>query len=163
VDKKDPLYPFMMAKGFVTEDDAFRPESTAVVSFAMSAPDGAVIRDDVSALQMLELWLTYQREWCEHKPSVTITVRDEEWLEVGAWVYKHFDEVSGISFLPHSDHTYQQAPYQDLTREEFEAWVAAHPTPEFSWTELADFERTDNTVGAQTLACSAGACELPNT
>lgn len=161
VDKKDPLYHFMKAKGFAIEDDVMRPESTAVVSFAMSAPDSAITRDQVSALEALELWLLYQREWCEHKPSVTVTVRDDEWMEVGAWVYAHFDEVSGISFLPHSDHTYQQAPYQDLTAEQFAAWNAEHPFPQIDWRELADFEKTDNTVAMQTLACTAGACELP--
>lgn len=163
VDKKDPLYHFMVAKGFVVEDEAFKPDSTAVISFAMTAPDSAVTRDQMTALSALELWLLYQREWCEHKPSVTVTVRDEEWLEVGAWVYKHFDEVSGISFLPHSDHSYQQAPYQDLTPAEFATWVAAHPVPAVDWRELAEFENTDNTVSAQTLACVAEACELPNT
>lgn len=163
VDKKDPLYHFMVQKGFVIEDEAFKPDSTAVISFAMTAPDSAITRDQVTALEALELWLLYQREWCEHKPSVTITVRDEEWMDVGAWVYKHFDEVSGISFLPHSDHTYQQAPYQDLTPAEFAAWAEAHPTPAVDWRELSDFEKTDNTVSAQTLACVAGACELPNT
>ncbi len=163
VDKKDPLYHFMVAKGFYVEDDMMRPDSTAVVSFAMTAPDGAITRDEVGAREALELWLLYQREWCEHKPSVTITVTDEEWPAVGAWVYEHFDEVSGISFLPHSDHTYQQAPYQDLTAEEFAAWTAAHPEPVVDWAELSQFEQTDNTVAMQTLACVAGACELPNT
>ena len=161
VDKKDPLCQFMKDKGFVTEDDVMRPDSTAVVSFAMSAPDGAVTRDQVTALQALELWLLYQREWCEHKPSVTVTVRDEEWIAVGAWVYEHFDEVSGISFLPHTDHTYQQAPYQDMTSEEFALWQKEHPVPEVDWRELAEYEKTDNTVAMQTLACTSGACELP--
>lgn len=161
VDKKDPLYQFMKDKGFVTEDDVMRPDSTAVVSFAMSAPDGAVTRDQVTALQALELWLLYQREWCEHKPSVTVTVRDEEWIAVGAWVYEYFDEVSGISFLPHTDHTYQQAPYQDMTPEEFALWQKEHPVPEVDWRELAEYEKTDNTVAMQTLACTSGACELP--
>ncbi|MFA7523091.1 MAG: hypothetical protein WCY71_09235 [Halothiobacillaceae bacterium] len=161
VDKKDPLYQFMKDKGFVTEDDVMRPDSTAVVSFAMSAPDGAVTRDQVTALQALELWLLYQREWCEHKPSVTVTVRDEEWMAVGAWVYEHFDEVSGISFLPHTDHTYQQAPYQDMTSEEFALWQKEHPVPDVDWRELAEYEKTDNTVAMQTLACTSGACELP--
>lgn len=161
VDKKDPLYHFMLSKGFVIEDDVMRPESTAVVSFAMSAPEGAVTRDQVSALEALELWLLYQREWCEHKPSVTITVRDEEWVQVGAWVFEHFDEVSGISFLPHTDHTYQQAPYQDMTSEEFALWQKEHPVPEVDWRDLATYEKTDNTVAMQTLACTAGACELP--
>lgn len=163
VDKKDPLYHFMVSKGFVVEDEAYRPESTAVVSFPMSAPDGAVTRDQVSALEAMELWLLYQREWCEHKPSVTITVRDEEWLQVGAWVYANFDEVSGISFLPHTDHTYEQAPYQDLTGEEFAEWNKEHPFPEVDWRDLAEFEKTDNTVSSQTLACVNGQCELPNT
>lgn len=163
VDKKDPLYHFMVAKGFVVEDEAYRAESTAVVSFPMSAPDGAITRDQVSALEAMELWLLYQREWCEHKPSVTITVRDEEWLKVGAWVYANFDEVSGISFLPHTDHSYEQAPYQDLTPMEFAEWNQNHPTPDFDWRELAEFEKTDNTVSSQTLACVGGVCELPNT
>lgn len=160
VDKKDPLYQFMLAKGFYIEDDVMRPDSTAVVSFAMTAPDAAITRDQVSAIDALELWLLYQREWCEHKPSVTITVRDSEWMDVGAWVYKYFDEVSGISFLPHSDHTYQQAPYQDLTPEQFAEWTAKHPVPQVDWRELAEFEKTDNTVAMQTLACVAGACEI---
>lgn len=160
VDKKDPLYEFMRDKGFVTDDDAMRPDSTAVVSFPIRAPARSVVRDEISALQSLELWLLYQREWCEHKPSITVTVREDEWLDVGAWVYHHFDEVSGISFLPHTDHTYQQAPYQDMTPAEFENWIAEHPTPTINWRELADIENTDNTVGMQTLACSGGACEI---
>jgi len=158
VDKKDPLYEFMKQKGFVTEDDVMRPDNTAVVSFAIEAPKSSVTRDQVSAIEALELWLVYQREWCEHKPSVTITVRDEEWIDVGAWVYKHFDEVSGISFLPHTDHTYMQAPYQDLTRAEYEAWCEANPTPSVDWTELN--EHDDNTESMQTLACTAGGCEI---
>lgn len=158
VDKKDPLYNFMLEKGFHTEDDQMRPDSTAVVSFAIKAPESAVTRSEVSAMEALELWLLYQREWCEHKPSVTITVRDEEWVEVGAWVYKHFDEVSGISFLPHTDHTYMQAPYQDMTADEYEAWTAANPMPEVDWTELK--EEQDNTESMQTLACTAGGCEI---
>jgi ribonucleoside-diphosphate reductase alpha chain len=161
VDKKDPLYSFMKDKGFVIEDDVMRPESTAVVSFAMTAPENAVTRDQVTARQALDLWLLYQSEWCEHKPSVTVTVRDEEWMGVGAWVYEHFDEVSGISFLPHSDHTYQQAPYQDMTPEEFAQWQQEHPTPEVDWRELSVYEKTDNTVAMQTLACTGNSCELP--
>ncbi len=161
VDKKDPLYHFMVAKGFTVEDDVARPDSVAVVSFPMTAPAGAVTRDDVTAIQALEHWLLYQREWCEHKPSVTISVRDEEWVAVGAWVYEHFDEVSGISFLPHTDHTYQQAPYQDMTEQELADWVAAHPVPPVDWAELAQFEQTDNMVAVQTLACVGGSCELP--
>lgn len=161
IDKKDPLYQFMLDKGFSIEDCAFKPDSTAIISFPISSPPNAVIRDDVGAIKALEHWLVYQRNWCDHKPSITVTVRDDEWLDVGAWVYKHFDEVSGVSFLPHSDHTYQQAPYQDMTQGEYDKWVADHPTPDFSWTELAAYEIGDNTVAMQTLACTAGVCELP--
>ncbi len=161
VDKKDPLYSFMQDKGFVLEDDQMRPDSTAVASFPIKAPNDSVTRNDLSALHALKIWLMYQRHWCEHKPSVTITVRDEEWMEVGAWVYKHFDEVSGISFLPHSDHTYAQAPYQDLTEKEYNDWVASNPLPEIDWTDLADYEKEDNTVSSQTLACTGNNCELP--
>lgn len=160
VDKKDPLYAFMVSRGFVVEDDVMRPDSTAVVSFAIKAPESAVTRDQMTALEALNLWLLYQREWCEHKPSVTITVKDAEWMDVGAWVYKHFDEVSGVSFLPHTDHTYQQAPYQDMTEQEFEKWQTENPTPMVDWTELSEFEKTDNTTGMQTLACTGGSCEL---
>lgn len=158
IDKKDPLYDFMLEKGFVIEDDVMRPDSTAVVSFPIKAPESAVTRNDMTAIEALELWLVYQREWCEHKPSVTITVCDDEWLEVGAWVYKHFDEVSGISFLPHSDHTYQQAPYQDITEAEFKEWHEQNPTPTVDWTELKEVD--DNTVAMQTLACTGGSCEI---
>lgn len=160
VDKKDPLYEFMKERGFVTEDDVMRPESTAVVSFAIKAPESSVTRSRVTALEALELWLLYQREWCEHKPSVTVTVRDEEWLSVGAWVYEHFDEISGVSFLPHTDHTYQQAPYQDMTAEEFAQWQEEHPAPPVDWKELSEFEKTDNTIGMQTLACTGNSCEI---
>ena len=161
IDKKDPLYRFMLDKGFSIEDCAFKPDSTAIISFPISSPENAVIRDDVGAIKALEHWLVYQRAWCDHKPSVTITVRDNEWLDVGAWVYEHFDEMSGVSFLPHSDHTYQQAPYQDITKDEYAKWIDNHPTPDFSWTELAAYEVGDNTVAMQTLACTAGVCELP--
>jgi ribonucleoside-triphosphate reductase (thioredoxin) len=160
VDKKDPLYHFMKDKGFLIEDELYRPDSTAVVSFPIKAPDNAITRNDMTAIEALELWLLYQREWCEHKPSVTITVKDHEWLEVGAWVYEHFDEVSGISFLPHTDHTYMQAPYQDLTEEEYYEFINAYPQPKINWFELTEYEKEDNTVSAQTLACSSGSCEI---
>lgn len=163
LDKKDPLYPFMKDKGFVVDDDKSRPESTAIVSFPISAPDDAVTRESISALDALDLWLTYQREWCEHKPSVTVSVREHEWLEVGAWVFRNFDEVSGISFLPMSNHVYEQAPYQDMTEEEFSEWLRLHPTPDVDWADLGEYETTDNTVFSQTLACVGNACELPGT
>ena len=160
VDKKDPLYQFMIDQGFHTEDEEFRKDTTAVVSFPIKAPEGAVVRRDQSAMEALDLWLLYQREWCEHKPSVTITVKEDEWVEVGAWVYKHFDEVSGISFLPHTDHTYVQAPYQDLTPNEYDEWIIKHPMPEIDWDALSKFEQEDNTISSQTLACVGGSCEL---
>ena len=160
VDKKDPLYQFMIDQGLPTEDEAYRPNNTAVVSFPIKAPEGAITRRNQTALEALELWLLYQREWCEHKPSVTITVKEEEWPAVGAWVYDHFDEVSGISFLPHVDHTYIQAPYQDLTPEEYKAWIIEHPIPVIDWDELSKYEAEDNTTSSQELACSAGGCDI---
>lgn len=156
MDKKDPIYDFLKDKGIPVEDDDYAKESTAVFSFPIKAPEGAICRSDRTALEQLELWLIYQRHWCEHKPSVTITVKDYEWLEVGAWVYEHFDEVSGISFLPHSNHTYQQAPYEDITEEQYNALVAKMPT-DIDWSSMV--EETDNTEGTQTLACTGGSCE----
>lgn len=157
MDKKDPIYNFLRARGVAVEDEVFRPDSTAVFSFPMKAPEGAIFRDTYSAIEQLELWLIYQRHWCEHKPSVTISVKDEEWPEVGGWVWKHFDELSGVSFLPHSNHTYQQAPYEDCTKEEYEALLAVTPQ-EVDWNEF--FENEDNTEGSQTLACTGGSCEI---
>ena len=157
MDKKDPIYAFLRQAGVPVEDEVFRPESTAVFSFPMAAPEGATCRMDKTAIEQLELWLIYQRHWCEHKPSVTISVKDEEWPEVGAWVWKHFDEVSGVSFLPFSDHTYQQAPYQDCSKEEYEEFLAKMPV-EVRWEEFV--EKEDNTTGVQQLACTSGACEI---
>lgn len=156
MDKKDPIYSFLKDQGVSVEDEVFRPESTAVFSFPQKAPEGAVCRTDKTALEQLELWLVYQRHWCEHKPSVTISVKDEEWPEVGAWVWKHFDEVSGVSFLPFSDHTYQQAPYTDCTKEEYELALGQMPT--INWSLFV--EQEDFTTGAQNLACTAGGCEI---
>lgn len=139
------------------EDEQFRPDSTAVFSFPMKAPKDAVTRHDMTAIEQLEHWLIYQRHWCEHKPSVTISVRDDEWVEVGAWVWKYFDEISGISFLPHSDHSYVQAPYEDCNKKYYEKLKKSTP-------ESIDFtnfiEEDDNTISAQTLACSGGSCEI---
>ena len=158
MDKKDPIYSFLKQAGVPCEDEAFRPESTAVFAFPMAAPEGAVCRTDKTALEQLELWLLYQRHFCEHKPSVTISVKDDEWPEVGAWVWKHFDEISGVSFLPFSDHTYQQAPYTDCSKEEYEAAVAMMPN-DLDWSTFV--EQEDFTTGAQNLACTAsGGCEI---
>lgn len=157
MDKKDPIYTYLKEKGVEVEDEVFRPDSTAVFSFPMKAPEGAVCRTDKTAIEQLELWLIYQRHWCHHKPSVTISVKEEEWPEVGAWVWKYFDEVSGISFLPFSNHTYQQAPYEDITKEEYEKLLSKLPTG-IDWEDFVEEE--DNTEGAQTLACSSGSCEI---
>jgi ribonucleoside-diphosphate reductase alpha chain len=157
IDKKDALYEFLKGKGVSCEDEAYRPDSTAVFSFPIKSPRGSVTRDDRTAIEELETWLIYQRHWCEHKPSVTINVREPEWLEVGAWVYKHFDEISGISFLPHSDHSYVQAPYQDVDKETFRK--ALKETPQLiEFEEL--IEEDDNTEGSQELACTGGSCEI---
>ncbi len=159
IDKKDPLYHFVVEKGFLVEDDVMKPDSTGVLSFAIHAPEGCMTRRDMTAMQTLKMWLTYQRDWCEHKPSITVNVKDHEWLEVGAWVYKHFNEMSGIAFLPFEDHNYQQAPYQEITEKEYNQWLIDNPVPEINWRELAAYENDDNTNGSQTLACSAGGCE----
>jgi ribonucleoside-diphosphate reductase alpha chain len=157
-DNKDPLTQFMKDQGIPNEPDVMKPDSTTVFSFPQKSPEGAITRNDMSALEQLELWLVYQRHWCEHKPSVTVTVRDKEWMEVGAWVYKHFDEVSGVSFLPHSDHTYQQAPYQDCSEREYLDALALMPE-RIDWTKLSDYEKEDMTKSAQTFAC-VGSCEI---
>lgn len=159
-DKKDPLYAFLKDSGMPVEDDYLKPESTAVVSFPISAPEGSVTRKDMTAIQQLETWLLYQTEWCHHKPSVTINVKDDEWPEVGAWVWKHFDELSGVSFLPFSNHTYKQAPYTEVTKEVFDKWVEDHPMPLLDWSKLQDYEKEDHTTGTQQYACSAGVCEI---
>ena len=158
-DKKDPLTKMMTDMGFPVEDDVMNPSQTAVFSFPMKVGSGAVFRTDMTAIQQLELWLTYQKHWCEHKPSVTISVKEEEWMEVGAWVYKHFDFMSGVSFLPFSDHTYQQAPYQDTNKEGYEFLLKQMPK-DVDWTKLSEYESQDMTVGSQELACAAGFCEI---
>ena len=158
-DNKDPLTSFMMNQGIPSEPCVMKPDTTTVFSFPVQAPQDCVTRNDMTAVEQLETWLAYQRHWCEHKPSVTITVRDEEWLEVGAFVYKHFDEMSGVSFLPHSDHTYQQAPYQECSQEEYEELAEKMPKS-IDWANLALYEAEDNTSGMQTMACSADSCEI---
>ena len=158
-DNKDPLTQFMVSVGIPAEPDVMKPDSTTVFSFPMKSPQGAVTRFDMSAIEQLELWLLYQRHWCEHKPSVTISVKEEEWMEVGSWVYEHFDEVSGISFLPFSEHTYKQAPYQDCTAEEYGDMLKRMPAA-IDWTWLQDYEKEDTTSGGRELACTAGVCEV---
>ena len=158
-DNKDPLTQFMIDRGIPNEPCVMKPDSTVVFSFPLKSPEKSVTRNDTSAVEQLELWLAYQRHWCEHKPSVTITVRDEEWMNVGAFVYKHFDEMSGVSFLPHSDHSYQQAPYQEIDKIAYKALLADMPTS-IDWSELSDYESEDNTVSMQTMACSGDSCEI---
>ena len=157
-DRKDPMCQFMIDKGFPAEPCVMRPDHTMVFSFPMKAV-GSVTRNDMTAIEHLELWLTYQRHWTEHKPSITVSVKEEEWMEVGAWVYKNFDDVSGVSFLPMDLGTYRQAPYQDCTKEEYENLLATLPK-EIDWSELQKYETTDHTAGTQTFACAAGSCEL---
>lgn len=158
-DNKDPITQFLISEGIPNEPDVGKPHSTTVFSFPMAAPRGAVTRTIMSAIEQLELWLTYQRYWCEHKPSVTVSVKENEWMEVGDWVYKHFDEVSGISFLPFDDHVYKQAPYQDCTEDEYDAMMAEMPRS-VNWSKLQEFEKEDNTSGGRELACTAGVCEV---
>ena len=158
-DKKDPLTKMMTDMGFPVEDDVMNPTNTAVFSFPMKVHEGAVFRTDMTAIQQLELWLTYQKHWCEHKPSVTISVKEDEWMEVGAWVYKNFDWMSGVSFLPFSEHTYQQAPYQDTNKEGYEFLKEKMPK-NVDWSKLSEYEMSDMTIGSQELACVAGACEI---
>jgi ribonucleoside-triphosphate reductase len=157
-DKKDPLTQLMIAQGFPYEDAYGKEHTTAVFSFPTKAPEGAVFRNDRPSIQQLEHYLMFQEHWSQHNVSNTIYVKDHEWLEVGAWVYKHFDKLAGVSFLPHSDHTYRQAPYQECSKEEYEALLARMPT--FNWDELALFERDDSTVNTKELACHAGVCEI---
>ena len=158
-DVKDPLTQLMIDEGVPVEPEVFHPDSTMVFSFPVKSPDNAVTRNDMTALEQLEVWKLYAVNWCEHKPSVTISVRDDEWLEVGAWVYKNFDLCSGISFLPHSDHTYQQAPYQDCDEETYRELLSRMPTS-IDWSHLGEYEQEDNTAGSQTLACVGGVCEV---
>ena len=159
-DKKDPLSTFLKEVGIPVEDDFMKPNDTYVFSFPVKAPEGAITRDHLNAIDHLNTWLVYQRAWCEHKPSITVSVKEDEWMEVGAWVYKHFDEVSGISFLPHSDHSYKQAPYQEVTEEEYLELLAKMPS-NIRWEDLSFYETEDGTSGTQTLACTSdGNCEI---
>ena len=158
--KGDPISTFLKEVGIPVEDDVMKPNDTYVFSFPVKAPEGAIVRNDLTAIDHLNIWLVYQRAWCEHKPSITVSVKEDEWMEVGAWVYKNFDEVSGISFLPHSDHTYKQAPYQEVSKEDHDALVAKMPN-NIRWEDLSFYETEDGTSPSATLACSSdGNCEL---
>jgi ribonucleoside-diphosphate reductase alpha chain len=158
-DNKDPLTQFMVDQGIPNEPCVMKGDTTTVFSFPVKSPTKSVTRNDMSAIEQLEMWLMYQRHFCEHKPSVTISVREEEWMEVGAFVYKYFDEMSGVSFLPHSEHTYQQAPYQEVDKEAYNVLLKSMPK-KIDWAGLSEYEKDDNTVAMQTMACSGDVCEI---
>ena len=158
-DNKDPLTQFMIDMGVPSEPCAMKPDNTTVFSFPQKSPTGAVTRHDVGAVEQLKTWLVYQRHWCEHKPSITVSVKDDEWLDVGAFVYKHFDEMSGVSFLPYDGGTYQQAPYQECDKERYDLVMEQMPKS-IDWSKLAEYEAEDNTASMQTLACSGDSCEI---
>jgi ribonucleoside-triphosphate reductase len=136
-----------------------KPDSTTVFSFPIESPDNSVMANELGAIEQLKLWLKLKQNWAEHSVSITVYVKDSEWLEVGAWVYKNFDQITGVSFLPYSEHSYQQAPYQPVSEIEYNAALSEFPSP-INWNELSAYEQEDNTEGAQTLACTGGACEL---
>ena len=158
-DNKDPLTTFMKDQGIPSEPDVFKPDQTTVFSFPVKAPQGAVVTDNVSAIEQLKTWLVYQRHWCEHKPSVTINVRKDEWFEVGAFVYEYFDEMSGVSFLPYNEHTYQQAPYQSCTKDDYKKLSKIMPKS-IDWAKLSEYEKEDTTASSQTFACTGDVCEI---
>jgi ribonucleoside-triphosphate reductase len=158
-DNKDPMTQFMVDAGIPSEPDVMAPNNTTVFSFPIAAPAEALTRDSLTAIEHLELWLVYQRAWCEHKPSITITVKDDEWDEVGRWCFDHIDELSGVSFLPHSDHTYQQAPYQEIDEDAYIAAKRQMPKS-IDWSLLSAYEFEDTTTGTQELACVANNCEV---
>jgi ribonucleoside-diphosphate reductase alpha chain len=156
-DNKDPITNFLKSQGFPSEACVMKPESTTVFSFPVKVDKGAVLREDLNAIQHLKLWLMYQRHYCEHKPSVTISVTESEWPEVGAWVWQNFDEITGVSFLPMDGGTYRQAPYESFTEKEYDEMLAIMPKG-IDWDQF--IENTDNVEGAQMLACTAGVCEI---
>ena len=158
-DNKDPLTQLMISVGVPYEAEQLHPDTTTVFSFPMKSPDKAICRNDLTAIQQLELWKIYAEHWCEHKPSVTISVKEKEWVNVGAWCWNNFDELSGVSFLPQSDHIYKQAPYQDVDEASYKLLLKEMPK-NIDWTKLSDIEKEDTTTGTQELACTAGACEL---
>ncbi len=158
-DNKDPLTAFMQDQGIPNEPDVMKPDATTVFSFPVKAPQNAILTADLTAIEQLETWLVYQRHWCEHKPSITVNVRKDEWFSVGAFVYEHFDEMSGVSFLPYNEHTYQQAPYQEVGKSEYKDLLDLMPKT-IDWSKLSEYEKEDTTAGSQTLACTGDVCEI---
>lgn len=159
-DNKDPVTNFLKDAGVYHEPDHMAKDSTTVFYFPIKSPEGALTREHQSALEALELWKHIQDNWCEHKPSATINIKEHEWLAVAAWVYQNFDELSGVSFLPHDGGSYKQAPYQAISEEDFNKWCESHPSPSIDWELLPFYETEDSTVGSQEFACSAGSCEI---
>tara|TARA_E500000305_G_C3995045_1_gene224086 strand:- start:816 stop:1280 length:465 start_codon:yes stop_codon:yes gene_type:complete len=149
----------MKDQGVPSEPDVMKPDATTVFSFPVKSPDNAVVTSDLSAIEQLETWLMYQRHWCEHKPSITVNVKKDEWFAVGAFVYEHFDEMSGVSFLPYNEHTYQQAPYQEVGKSDYNNLLSLMPKA-IDWSKLSVYEEEDNTAGSQTMACSGDVCEI---
>ena len=158
-DNKDPLTTFMKDQGIPSEPDIMKPDVTTVFSFPIKAPDGAIVTENLTAIEQLETWLIYQRHWCCHKPSITVNVKPDEWFEVGAFVHKHFDEMSGVSFLPYNEHTYQQAPYQDISATDYKTLYSCMPKT-IDWSKLSEYEEEDTTKSSQTLACTGDVCEV---
>jgi ribonucleoside-diphosphate reductase alpha chain len=159
-DNKDPVTQFLKDQGVYNEPCVMKGDTTTIFYFPIKAPEGSVTRDDMDAIESLDLWKTFQDHWCEHKPSVTINVKEEEWPKVGAWVYENFNSISGISFLPYDGGSYKQAPYQALSEDEFNAWVAQNPPVKVDWAALVDYEKEDHTTASQELACHGNVCEV---
>ena len=158
-DNKDPQTVFMKEVGIPNEPDVTKPDSTTVFYFPQKSPDGALTRRGLTAIEHLEIWKNIQEHWCEHKPSITVNVKEDEWLDVGAWVYKNFDVLSGVSFLPMDEHTYKQAPYQEITEAEYNEWMDRMPKS-INWADLSFYETSDHASGSQELACVSGVCEI---
>lgn len=158
-DNKDPLTTFLKECGIPNEPDVMKPNDTTVFYFPIKAPKNAVVTKDLTAIEHLEIWKTYREHWTEHNPSVTVNIREDEWVRVGAWVYDNFDSIGGVSFLPHSEHTYKQAPYQEITAEEYNEWIKKMPS-DIPWNMLSLYEFEDGTTGSQELSCTAGQCDL---
>jgi ribonucleoside-diphosphate reductase alpha chain len=158
-DIKDPLTKFLTDIGVSAEPDVMAPQNTVVFSYPIKAPDGAICREDRSAIEHLELWRTYKRYWTEHNPSITVSVRDHEWIDVAAWIYANWEDVGGISFLPYDGGSYKQAPYETISKEQYEELIASQPKT-IDWSMLSLYETFDTTTGSQELSCTAGACDV---
>ena len=158
-DNNDPLCQFMKDKGFPWEPDIGKPDHMAVFSFPVKSPKGAITRTDRGVLDQLEHWHKVRRYWTQHNPSVTIDVKEHEWMIVGSWVYSNFDDIAGIAFLPFTEHVYQQAPYQECDKDKYEEVLKAMPK-DVDWSKMSDYESEDGTIGSQELACHSGVCEI---